>query len=119
VCFCSSYGDIHPTSSYYLPIVVMGVDSEHFERVLTKLKEEKGVHLDVELTAEDMKQLVRRFKEINPDLPTDPHVQLEMAIKAVFQSWYNPRAVRYRAYNGIPANSGTAVNIQAMVFGKC
>jgi pyruvate,orthophosphate dikinase len=97
----------------------MGVDSELFERELTKLKEEKGVHLDVDLSAEDLKELVRRFKGINPDLPSDPHVQLEMAIKAVFQSWYNPRAVRYRAYNGIPANSGTAVNIQAMVFGEC
>jgi pyruvate,orthophosphate dikinase len=52
----------------------MGVDSEHFERELTKLKEEKGVHLDVELSADDLKELVRRFKEINPDLPSDPHV---------------------------------------------
>jgi len=58
------------------------------------------------------------FKELNPNLPMDPFVQLEMAIKAVFQSWYNPRAVRYRAYNGISANSGTAVNVQSMVFGK-
>jgi len=98
--------------------VVMGVDSEHFEEALTKLKLAKGVNLDVELTADDLKELVSQFKAINPNLPTDPHVQLEMAIKAVFQSWHNPRAVRYRAYNGISASTGTAVNIQSMVFGN-
>jgi len=98
--------------------VVMGVDGERFEHALTKLKEAKGVKNDVDLTADDMKELVRQFKELNPNLPMDPFVQLEMAIKAVFQSWYNPRAVRYRAYNGISANSGTAVNVQSMVFGK-
>jgi pyruvate,orthophosphate dikinase len=98
--------------------VVMGVDSEHFENALTKLKVAKGVKLDVELSADDMKELVRQFKEINPNLPTDAYLQLEMAIKAVFQSWHNPRAVRYRAYNGISASSGTAVNIQSMVFGN-
>lgn len=96
----------------------MGVDGERFEHALTKLKEAKGVKNDVDLTADDMKELVKQFKELNPNLPTDPFVQLEMAIKAVFQSWYNPRAVRYRAYNGISANSGTAVNVQSMVFGK-
>jgi len=98
--------------------VVMGVDSEHFEEALTKLKLAKGVNLDVELNADDLKELVGQFKALNPNLPTDPHVQLEMAIKAVFQSWHNPRAVRYRAYNGISASTGTAVNIQSMVFGK-
>jgi len=96
----------------------MDVDAELFEHALTNMKAAKGVKLDVELTAEDLKELVRKFKELNPNLPTDPRVQLEMAIKAVFQSWHNPRAVRYRAYNGISADTGTAVNIQSMVFGK-
>jgi len=98
--------------------VVMGMDGELFEHALTTLKAEKGVTLDVELTAEDLKELVRRFQDINPNVPTDPLVQLEMAIQAVFQSWHNPRAARYRQYNGISAESGTAVNIQSMVFGN-
>jgi pyruvate,orthophosphate dikinase len=96
----------------------MNMEGELFEHALTTLKEEKGVKLDVELTADDLKELVAKFQEINPDVPTDPHVQLEMAIKAVFQSWHNPRAARYRQYNGISAESGTAVNIQSMVFGN-
>jgi len=103
---------------FSLLTVVMGMDSELFEQALTKLKVARGVKLDVQLTADDLKELVRQFKEINPNLPTDPHVQLEMSIKAVFQSWYNPRAVRYRAYNGISSLNGTGVNIQSMVFGK-
>jgi len=98
--------------------VVMGVDGELFEHALTDLKTLKGVKLDVELTAEDLKELVSKFKDLNPNIPSDPYIQLEMAIKAVFQSWHNPRAARYRQYNGISAGSGTAVNIQSMVFGN-
>jgi len=94
------------------------MESELFEHALTELKEERGVKLDVELTADDLRELVSRFQKINPNVPTDPHVQLAMAIKAVFRSWHNPRAARYRQYNGISAESGTAVNIQSMVFGN-
>ncbi len=92
------------------------MDGELFEHALTKLKAAKGIKNDVDLTADDMKELVRNFKEINPILLTDPYVQLEMVNKGVFQSWYNPRAVRYRAYNGIFANSGTAVNVHKVWY---
>ena len=96
----------------------MNVDNELFEKELTELKEEKNVSLDLELDAESLKQLVQRFLRINPDIPKDAKKQLEMSIKAVFKSWNNPRAIRYRTYNDIPHDSGTAVNVQAMVFGN-
>eukprot|EP00814_Leptocylindrus_danicus_P000592 CAMPEP_0116024612 /NCGR_PEP_ID=MMETSP0321-20121206/12435_1 /TAXON_ID=163516 /ORGANISM="Leptocylindrus danicus var. danicus, Strain B650" /LENGTH=924 /DNA_ID=CAMNT_0003496405 /DNA_START=157 /DNA_END=2931 /DNA_ORIENTATION=+ len=98
--------------------VVMGIDGELFEKALTELKAERGAKVDLDLDTEGMKELVKRYKEINPNVPDDPYTQLKMSIKAVFASWNNPRAVRYRAYNRIANDSGTAVNVQAMVFGN-
>ena len=99
-------------------IVVMDVDNELFENALTELKREHGVNLDLDLDSESLKELVYRFQKINPGIPADPKKQLEMSIKAVFRSWNNPRAIRYRTYNDIPHDSGTAVNVQSMVFGN-
>ena len=103
--------------------VVMEVGKKYFEQIIDELKEKKGVVLDVELTAEDLRELAIRFKaeykdKIGSDFPDDPKEQLTGAIKAVFRSWDNPRAEVYRRDNDIPYSWGTAVNVQAMVFGN-
>ena len=103
--------------------VVMEVGKKYFEQLIDKMKEEKGVTQDVELTADDLKELARQFKEeykakIGEDFPTDPKEQLMGAIKAVFRSWDNPRANVYRRDNDIPYSWGTAVNVQMMAFGN-
>ncbi len=104
--------------------VVMEVPKSYFEKIIDELKEAKGIHFDTELTVEDLKELVKRFKQVykdnmnGEDFPQDPKEQLMGAIKAVFRSWDNPRANVYRRMNDIPSNWGTAVNIQAMVFGN-
>ncbi|WP_420562238.1 pyruvate, phosphate dikinase [Thalassobaculum sp.] len=103
--------------------VVMGVDHGHFEELLELAKEEKGVSLDTELSADDMKTLVDQFKakvkeELDEPFPEDPRDQLWGAITAVFGSWRNNRANVYRKLHGIPESWGTAVNVQAMVFGN-
>ncbi len=104
--------------------VVMEVPKSFFEKIIDELKEEKGVHFDTELTAEDLKELIGRFKKIysenmdGAEFPQDPRVQLMEAVKAVFRSWDNPRAIVYRRMNDIPGDWGTAVNVQAMVFGN-
>ncbi len=103
--------------------VVMEMSKEDFERIIDEMKEKKGVKLDTELDAEDMKQLVQRFKalyreKMGKEFPADPKEQLIEAIKAVFRSWDNPRANVYRRMNEIPYDWGTAVNVQAMVFGN-
>ncbi len=103
--------------------VVMEVGKKHFEVLIDKMKEAKGVTLDTDLSADDLKELARLFKAeyksaIGSDFPSDPKEQLMGAVKAVFRSWDNPRANYYRRMNDIPSNWGTAVNIQAMVFGN-
>ena len=103
--------------------VVMEVGKKYFEQLIDKMKEEKGVKQDVELTAEDLKTLAGQFKEeyknqLGKDFPDDPKEQLFEAIKAVFRSWDNPRANVYRRDNDIPYSWGTAVNVQAMAFGN-
>jgi len=103
--------------------VVMEVGKKYFEQLIDKMKEEKGVKLDVELTADDLKELARQFKaeykeKIWTDFPSDPIEQLWGAIKAVFRSWDNPRANVYRRDNDIPYSWGTAVNVQSMAFGN-
>ena len=103
--------------------VVMEVGKKYFEELIDKMKEEKGVKLDVELTAEDLKELANQFKaeykaKIGADFPSDPKEQLMGAVKAVFRSWDNPRANVYRRDNDIPYSWGTAVNVQAMAFGN-
>lgn len=103
--------------------VVMGVDHGHFEELLELAKEEKGVSLDTELSADDMKALVASYKakvkeELGEDFPEDPRDQLWGAISAVFGSWRNHRANVYRKLHNIPESWGTAVNVQAMVFGN-
>ena len=103
--------------------VVMGVGKKYFEELIDKMKEARGVTHDVELTADDLKELAREFKEeyknkIGSDFPTDPKEQLMGAIKAVFRSWDNPRANVYRRDNDIPYSWGTAVNVQSMAFGN-
>ena len=103
--------------------VVMEVGKKYFELLIDKMKEEKGVKLDVELTAEDLKELTNQFKaeyksKIGEDFPSDPKEQLMGAIKAVFRSWDNPRANVYRRDNDIPYSWGTAVNVQMMAFGN-
>ena len=103
--------------------VVMEVGKKYFEELIDKMKEEKGVKLDVELTADDLKELANQFKaeyksKIGSDFPTDPKEQLMSAVKAVFRSWDNPRANYYRMQNEIPYSWGTAVNVQAMAFGN-
>ena len=103
--------------------VVMEIPKSKFERVLDEMKEAKGVKFDSDLTAEDLKEVVVRFKAIyaeekGTEFPQDPEVQLVEAIKAVFRSWDNPRAIYYRRMNDIPGDWGTAVNVQAMVFGN-
>lgn len=103
--------------------VVMGVGKKHFEELIDKMKEKKGITLDVDLTAEDLAELAHMFKdefkrEKGFDFPTDPTEQLMGAIEAVFRSWDNPRANVYRRDNDIPYSWGTAVNVQMMVFGN-
>ena len=103
--------------------VVMEVGKKYFEELIDKMKEEKGVTQDVELTAEDLKELANQFKaeykaKIGVDFPSDPKEQLMGAVKAVFRSWDNPRANVYRRDNDIPYSWGTAVNVQAMAFGN-
>ena len=103
--------------------VVMEVGKKYFEQLIDQMKEKKGVEQDVELTAEDLKELANQFKaeyksKIGTDFPTDPKEQLMGAIKAVFRSWDNPRANVYRRDNDIPYSWGTAVNVQMMAFGN-
>ena len=103
--------------------VVMEVGKKYFEQLIDEMKEKKGVTQDVELTAEDLKELAGQFKaeyksKIGEDFPSDPKEQLIGAIKAVFRSWDNPRANVYRRDNDIPYSWGTAVNVQSMAFGN-
>lgn len=110
--FVQMYGD-----------VVMGVEHAEFEKLIDAKKEEKGVKLDIELEADDWKELVGKFKALvkektGKDFPEDPKDQLYGAINAVFGSWNNPRAIRYRQIHEIPGDWGTAVNVQTMVFGN-
>ena len=103
--------------------VVMEVGKKYFEQLIDKMKEEKGIKLDIDLTAEDLKNLAEQFKaeyksKIGAEFPKDPKEQLMGAVKAVFRSWDNPRANVYRRDNDIPYSWGTAVNVQAMAFGN-
>ncbi|HIR27485.1 MAG TPA: pyruvate, phosphate dikinase [Candidatus Choladousia intestinigallinarum] len=103
--------------------VVMEVGKKYFEELIDKMKAEKGVTQDVDLSADDLKELANQFKaeykeKIGDDFPTDPKIQLMEAIKAVFRSWDNPRANVYRRDNDIPYSWGTAVNVQMMAFGN-
>jgi pyruvate,orthophosphate dikinase len=103
--------------------VVMEVGKAYFEKLIDEMKEKRGVTLDTDLTADDLKELAGQFKEqykskIGEDFPSDPVEQLFGSIQAVFRSWDNPRAVYYRRMNDIPSSWGTAVNVQAMVFGN-
>ena len=103
--------------------VVMEIEKRKFEDVLDEFKEKRGVKFDRDLTAEDLKEVVERFKAIykaekGVDFPQNPKEQLMEAIKAVFRSWDNPRAIYYRRMNDIPGDWGTAVNVQSMVFGN-
>ncbi|HHT14347.1 MAG TPA: pyruvate, phosphate dikinase [Clostridiales bacterium] len=103
--------------------VVMEIDRMKFHDALEAVKEENGCALDTDLTAENLKEVVRRYKEIyrgekGEEFPQDPKVQLMESIKAVFRSWNNPRAIYYRRMNDIPGDWGTAVNVQSMVFGN-
>jgi pyruvate,orthophosphate dikinase len=103
--------------------VVMGVGKKYFEQLIDAMKADRGVKLDTELTAEDLKELANQFKAeykkaIGEDFPSDPKDQLMGAIRAVFRSWNNPRAIYYRKMNDIPGSWGTAVNVQSMVFGN-
>ena len=104
--------------------VVMEVPKSFFEKIIDEVKEAKGVHYDTELTVDDLKELVKRFKAVyseemnGEEFPQDPKEQLMGAVKAVFRSWDNPRAIVYRRMNDIPGDWGTAVNVQAMVFGN-
>jgi len=104
--------------------VVMEVNKSFFEKIIDEVKEEKGIKYDTELTVEDLKELVNKFKKVYKDamdgeeFPQDARVQLMGAVKAVFRSWDNPRAIVYRRMNDIPGSWGTAVNVQSMVFGN-
>ncbi|HBL72497.1 MAG TPA: pyruvate, phosphate dikinase, partial [Bacteroidales bacterium] len=103
--------------------VVMKVDKKYFEQLIDKMKEEKGVKFDVDLTAADLKTLAEQFKaeykkQLGTDFPSDPVEQLKLAIEVVFRSWDNPRANVYRRDNDIPYSWGTAVNVMPMVFGN-
>ncbi len=104
--------------------VVMEVPKSYFEKIIDEMKEAKGVKFDTELTAEDLKELANRFKAVykeamnGEEFPQDPTEQLMGAVKAVFRSWDNPRAIVYRRMNDIPGDWGTAVNVQTMVFGN-
>ena len=103
--------------------VVMEVPKHNFEIIIDQMKAAKGVKLDTELDANDLKEMVKKFKayykeQIGSDFPQDPKEQLMGAVKAVFRSWDNPRAIYYRRMNDIPSSWGTAVNVQTMVFGN-
>ena len=103
--------------------VVMEVGKKYFEELIDKMKGERGVTQDVELTADDLKELAEQFKaeykeKVGADFPTDPVDQMMGAVKAVFRSWNNPRAIVYRRMNDIPGSWGTAVNVQSMAFGN-
>ena len=104
--------------------VVMEVNKSFFEKIIDEVKEEKGVKFDTELTVDDLKELVKRFKRVysehmhGEEFPQNAKEQLMGAVKAVFRSWDNPRAIVYRRMNDIPGDWGTAVNVQAMVFGN-
>jgi pyruvate,orthophosphate dikinase len=103
--------------------VVLGIDKSAFEEIIQKTKDAKHIKHDSSLLVEDLKELVRKFKakvkaKIGEEFPSDPYAQLQMTIDAVFKSWNNPRAITYRRLNKIPGALGTAVNVQAMVFGN-
>ncbi|MEG0659446.1 MAG: pyruvate, phosphate dikinase, partial [Anaerorhabdus sp.] len=103
--------------------VVMGLPKSRFEEIIDEIKDERRVKLDTELNADDLKEMVVKFKafyreNLKEDFPTDAKVQLGKAIEAVFKSWNNPRAIFYRKMNDIPSDWGTAVNVQMMVFGN-
>ncbi|WP_455719376.1 pyruvate, phosphate dikinase, partial [Agathobacter sp.] len=103
--------------------VVMEVGKKYFEQLIDKMKEDRGVKFDVDLTADDLKELAEQFKaeyknQLGTDFPSDPVEQLKLAIEAVFRSWDNPRANVYRRDNDIPYSWGTAVNVMPMVFGN-
>jgi len=104
--------------------VVMEVPKSHFEKIIDEVKEANGIHHDTELTTEDLKDLVARFKKVykeamhGEEFPQNPKEQLIGAVQAVFRSWDNPRAIVYRRMNDIPSDWGTAVNVQSMVFGN-
>ena len=103
--------------------VVMELDKRHFEDIMDEMKVARGVNLDTELTADDLKELVVKFKAyykeaMGKDFPSDPEIQLIESVTAVFRSWNNPRAIVYRRMNDIPGSWGTAVNVQEMVFGN-
>ena len=104
--------------------VVMEVPKSYFEKIIDEMKEAKGVHFDTDLTADDLKELAEKFKAVykeamnGEEFPQDPKGQLMGAVKAVFRSWDNPRAIVYRRMNDIPGDWGTAVNVQTMVFGN-
>ena len=104
--------------------VVMEVPKSYFEKIIDEMKEAKGVHFDTDLTADDLKELAAKFKAVykeamnGEDFPQDPTEQLMGAVKAVFRSWDNPRAIVYRRMNDIPGDWCTAVNVQTMVFGN-
>ena len=103
--------------------VVMEIPKTFFERILDEIKEKKGITYDTELTAEDLKEVIEKYKEVYQEkmgeaFPQEPRVQLMEAVKAVFRSWDNDRAISYRRMNDIPGDWGTAVNVQAMVFGN-
>ena len=103
--------------------VVMGLNKAKFEEIIDEMKERKGVKQDTELDAEDMKEMVKRFKKyyqesLGEEFPTNPQEQLYRAVEAVFRSWNNQRAIFYRKMNDIPSSWGTAVNVQMMVFGN-
>ena len=103
--------------------VVMGIEKEKFDKIFEEVKEANGAVTDTDLTADNLKEIVKKFKELykeekGEEFPQDPKVQLLEAVKAVFRSWNNPRAIVYRRMNDIPGDWGTAVNVQAMVFGN-
>ncbi|MGB2697576.1 MAG: pyruvate, phosphate dikinase, partial [Candidatus Zixiibacteriota bacterium] len=103
--------------------VVLGIDKSEFEKVIEKKKMESHIKMDTSLLVDDLKSIITKFKRIiksksGEEFPSDPFTQLKMAIEAVFKSWNNPRAIHYRKINKIPSDLGTAVNIQAMVFGN-
>ncbi|MDD3733071.1 MAG: PEP/pyruvate-binding domain-containing protein, partial [candidate division Zixibacteria bacterium] len=103
--------------------VVLGLDKDKFEEVITKLKKNRRIKQDSSLQVNDLKEIIKKFKAIikrktGENFPDDPYIQLRMSRDAVFRSWNNPRAITYRRLNNIPANLGTAVNVQVMVFGN-
>src|SRR3990170_1545372 len=103
--------------------VVMGLDKSEFEEIIQKKKEAKDIKLDTSLTVEDLKEIIGKYKnkikhKTGEEFPQDSYKQMEMAIEAVFKSWNTPRAITYRRLNNIPGDLGTAVNVQAMVFGN-